>query len=239
MTSTNDTRERAQSAASTAADEGKHVAETARDEARNVAGETAAQARNLVNETRGQITDQASQQARSQRDTLVSTLQTFSGDLDNMAAQGGSGLANTVVQELAERARALSRALDGREPQDMLEDVRGFARRRPGVFLVGALAAGMIAGRVARGAKQASAGSGEPGTGSASSPTYSPTVPPEPAVDAPGALGATGGIAGATAPHGQPVAEPTTSATRDPSDPLSTDEPGYGQRGRVGGEGSL
>jgi hypothetical protein len=41
--------------------------------------------------------------------------------------------------------------LDGREPGQLLDEARNFARRRPGVFLVGALAAGVVAGRMTRG----------------------------------------------------------------------------------------
>lgn len=50
--------------------------------------------------------------------------------------------------------------LDEREPSELLDELRRFARRRPGAFLLGAFAAGAVAGRVARGAKDAD--SGEP-----------------------------------------------------------------------------
>ncbi len=70
-------------------------------------------------------------------------------------AQNGSGLAADVAHQVAERARSLSRHLDGREPSELLDDVRRFARQRPGTFLLGALAAGVIVGRLARGTKDA------------------------------------------------------------------------------------
>lgn len=45
----------------------------------------------------------------------------------------------------------------------MVDQVRGFARRRPGTFLLGALALGVVAGRLGRGAKDAqSSGQAEP-----------------------------------------------------------------------------
>ena len=50
--------------------------------------------------------------------------------------------------------------LDGREPSQILDDVRAFARRRPGAFLLGALAAGVVAGRITRGAKESQSSSG-------------------------------------------------------------------------------
>ena len=59
------------------------------------------------------------------------------------------------MQQVAEQARGLASQLDDREPSELLEDVRRFARRRPGTFLLGALAAGIVVGRLTRGAKAA------------------------------------------------------------------------------------
>jgi uncharacterized protein YjbJ (UPF0337 family) len=156
MTSTQDTKEQARQAASTAADESKHVAGVAREEAQNVAGEAKEQVRGLLDEARGQVDEQT----RSQRDRLVGTLHTFSGDLDNMASSGGSGLAAQLAQQVADRSRSLGNHLDGREPADILSDVRRFARQRPTVFLLGALGAGVVVGRLARGAKEAGSSTG-------------------------------------------------------------------------------
>ena len=134
---------------SSATDEGKKVAGVAAEEAQNVAGEAKDQVRHLVDETRGQVQEQAT----TQRDRLVDTLRTFGDDLDAMASQGGtSGLAAQVARQAADRARSFGSSLDGREPGELLDDLRGLARRRPGMFLLGALAAGVVAGRLARGA---------------------------------------------------------------------------------------
>jgi vacuolar-type H+-ATPase subunit H len=142
----------AQETASTAADETRHVAGVAGEEARKVAGEAKDQARHLWDEALGQVDEQS----RAQRDRLVGTLDSFSSDLVQMAEQSTTpGLAADVARQVAERARALGDHLDGRAPADLLDDVRSFARRRPGVFLLGALTAGVLAGRLARGAKAA------------------------------------------------------------------------------------
>jgi len=97
------------------------------------------------------------EQSRSQRDRLVSTLSTFGDDLDTMSRGGSatSGLAADVVRTVSDGARQLSSRIEGREPQELLEEVRSFARRRPGMFLLGSLAAGVVAGRLLRGAKDA------------------------------------------------------------------------------------
>jgi hypothetical protein len=140
-------------APSTTVDEGKKVAGVAAEEAQHVAGEAKDQVRRLVDETR----DQALDQATTQRDRLVDTLRTFGDDLDTMASNGGtSGLAAEVARQAADRVRSFGSSLDGREPGEILDDLRGLARRRPGMFLLGALTAGVVVGRLARGAASSS-----------------------------------------------------------------------------------
>lgn len=195
MTTNPGPTERAQQAATTAADEGRHVAGVAKDEAQNVASTAAEQARNLVNESLGQVTDQVTEQAGNQRDKLVGTLQSLGDDLEQMASQTGApGLATDLAREVADRARALGSHLDGRAPGELLDDVRQFARRRPGAFVLGALAAGVVAGRVLRAAADGTAGavaaqesqpstpsgSGAPTVATPVSPPPNPTVPVTP-----------------------------------------------------------
>ena len=145
--------DQARQAAGTAADEGKHVAEVAKGEAQQVASDVQAHARDLLGEARTEV--QA--QTRTQLDSLVGTLQGFAEDLEKMArGEGpGSGLANDVVQQVGDKARAFSSQLQDRDPSEILDQARDFARRKPGTFLLGALAAGVVAGRLARGAKDA------------------------------------------------------------------------------------
>lgn len=132
------------------ADQAKHVAGVAGQEAKQVASDVKEQARGLLEETRTQVQDQS----RTQRDRLVDTLRSVSDDLDQMA-QERSGLASDAVREVSHRARAFSQRLDGREPSELLEDLRSFARRRPGVFLAGAVISGVVAGRILRGTRDA------------------------------------------------------------------------------------
>ncbi|MCY7395312.1 MAG: hypothetical protein LH468_04005 [Nocardioides sp.] len=179
MTTTPSTQDQAQQAAGIAADEGRHVAGVASDEAATVAAEAKSQARGLMHDARTQVDDQT----RTQRDRLVGTLHTVSDDLDSMASQGaGPGLAGDLARQAAERTRALGQHLDGREPTEILQDVRRFARERPGTFLLGALAAGVVVGRLARGAKDGASTSTGPTTvtgptGTASTPVVPPVGP--------------------------------------------------------------
>ncbi|MEQ4546687.1 hypothetical protein [Nocardioides kribbensis] len=163
----------AQHAASTAADETRHVASVAGEEAGTVAAEARAQARSVLDDAVAQATEQS----RTQRDRLVTTLHGLSDDLDQMASSGTqSGLATEAARQVSQRARSLGTHLDGREPSDLLDDVRGFARRRPGVFLAGALAAGVVTGRLLSGARASGSPAG-PGSTSSSDGTADPVLP--------------------------------------------------------------
>ena len=144
------TKDQAGQAAGTAKDEGRHVAGVAQEEARAVASEARDQAYGLV----GQATSHLEDQSRTQKDRLAETTRTFGQDLESMASNG-EGLAADVARQVADHVKNLSSQLETREPADLLDEVRRFARRKPGTFLLGALAAGVVAGRLTRGAKDA------------------------------------------------------------------------------------
>ena len=150
--STDGTTDPAKQTAPTAVDQGKNVAGTAKEEAANVAGTAAQEARGVVNEAVRQVSDQVGDQATTQRDRLSETLRTFGDDLQKMVAGEGaqSGMAADLVREMSDRARSFGSHLQDREPGQLVEEARDFARRSPGTFLVGALAAGVVAGRLFR-----------------------------------------------------------------------------------------
>ena len=147
------------------------------------------QARGVVDDASGQVRGQLDDQGRQQKDRLAGTLATFGDDLGRMA-DGGSGLAADLAHELADRTQSLSRHLDGREPTELLDDVRRFARQRPGTFLLGALAAGVVVGR--SGAWHQGRGRGGRGSGPAAGHTP----------------GAPDSRADVHASHGQPTQDP-------------------------------
>jgi hypothetical protein len=167
------------------------VGGTARQEAAGIAEEVRHQARDLIGETRSQVR----QQIENQKGRLVGLLSEVGEDLDRMAQRGGgSTMANTLVVQLAQRTRD---ARDYVEGGDVIGDVRGFARRRPGTFLLGSMAAGALLGRATAGAvaarRQQQRPSPEPGPHVIPASPYEhapgPTVPrePQPAATEPGA----------------------------------------------------
>jgi hypothetical protein len=196
-------RDEAAKVGHSARDAGSHVAQTATDQARQVVSEAGRQARDLLGEAKGQAREQAS----TQQHKAAQQLRTVADELSEMAAKSGqSGLATQVAQEAAERARGVASWLDQREPGDLLDGVRDFARRRPGAFLVGAAVAGLVAGRLTRGLTGATGPNGQPGPQprtvselplAADAPTMADPVPPLPGDSVPGP--AMGGVSGQTA----------------------------------------
>jgi hypothetical protein len=147
-------REQAGQVGQRAAEAGSDAAGAAKDQAREVVSETGRQARDLVAEARGQVREQAG----GQRDRLVGGLRSLGDELSSMAEQGGqSGVAAEAASQLSGRSHDLARYLEGREPGDLLEEVRSYARRRPGAFLLGAAVAGIVVGRLTRGVVAAQA----------------------------------------------------------------------------------
>jgi hypothetical protein len=151
-------RDQAATVGRSAGEAGGHVAQTAADQAREVVSETARQARDLLGEASGHARDQASVQQQK----AASQLRSVADELREMTAKGGqSGVATEVAQQAAERIHGMASWLEQREPADVLQTVRDFARRRPGVFLAGAVAAGLAAGRLTRGMTDAARSGGQ------------------------------------------------------------------------------
>jgi hypothetical protein len=133
------------------------TADTAKEEASKLVGEARRQIGDLTGQTRGQLTSHA----REQKDRAVGGLRALSEELHTMS--GGStqpGVAGDLAQEAARRTDDLASWLEGREPGELIEELRTFARRRPGLFLALAAGAGVVAGRLTRGMAQPAAQQG-------------------------------------------------------------------------------
>jgi hypothetical protein len=78
-------------------------------------------------------------------------LRALSGELHQMSSGDRGGPVSDLAAQASGKLDELARWLDRHEPGDLVEEVRSFARRRPGVFLGGAAAAGLLLGRLTRG----------------------------------------------------------------------------------------
>jgi hypothetical protein len=61
-----------------------------------------------------------------------------------------AGRVGVIVDDAQQRLQSYAERLQDRGPQALLDDVTSFARRRPGVFLMGAVATGFMVGRLVR-----------------------------------------------------------------------------------------
>ena len=130
------------------------MGDVAREQASGVAAEAGRQGRNLVEQAQGQLHEQAAE--GQQR--IAKKLLSLSDELRSMAENSNQGVAADVAQQAASRVRDAGHWLEKREPGQVVNEVQSFARRRPAVFLVLAAGAGLVAGRLTRGLKDASAG---------------------------------------------------------------------------------
>jgi hypothetical protein len=158
----------------TAVEAGKDVAATAKDEAANVASEAKYQAKNLLSTATSEVQSQAS----TQQGRLASTLRGYSDELQGIS-QGSapSGVMGDLIQQAANKGSQIAQWLEDREPGDVLEELRRYARRRPVMFLALCGLAGVVAGRITRGAVAANTSVDSPSPARAADYDYSTTGP--------------------------------------------------------------
>jgi hypothetical protein len=147
----------AQGAAQTARDEAgrlkdssvdatREVAETAKEQVSEVASDVRRQTYQLVGQSRDQLVEQAGQQ----KDRAADGLRAVGEELRGMAEHGQSGWGAQLARHGADYTEQAADFLQNHQPGELLDEVRGLARRRPGAFLLGAAIAGVMAGRLTR-----------------------------------------------------------------------------------------
>ncbi len=168
-----------------------------------IASETAHQARNLLEEGKGQLAGQASEGQRK----AANGLHALADQLHGMSEKSdGTGMVPEVARQASERTRTVASWLEEREPGDLVDEVRRFARRKPGMFLAAAALAGVVVGRLTRGAIAAK---------SEDSPSAdrSPTPAPAP-------------TAHAVNPAAEPLVAPAPAYSMPPAPPVVEPQPG-------------
>lgn len=149
------TKETAKQDARRVADEakgkGQEVAASAKGEAAQVAGEAKHEAKDLLRQARGE----AYEQAGSQQQRLAQGLRGVGEEFSAMArgaqeSDASTGTATRLSRAAAGQLDSVANWLDQRGPEDVLGEVKRFARRNPGTFLLGAGLIGLVAGRLTR-----------------------------------------------------------------------------------------
>ena len=216
----------------TAKQAGGQVASTAADQAKEVAGETKRQAQDLLD----QGVTQLRQQAVGQQQKAAQGLSSLASELRSLAdgsSEGAPGPARDLLEQASSKVDEVSSWLQNREPADLLDEVRRFARRKPGAFLLGAATAGVLAGRLTGGIKAAHSKSDSSGAGRHSVTTGTNYVEPAPAYAGTGTYGtgvgepAIGTTPGTGAPLPPPPygTVPPAGSVVPPTTPAGWDDP--------------
>jgi hypothetical protein len=133
--------------AQTAKAEAGAVAGSVKDETKNVAQAAQQQASSALH----QVQDDVRNRAKEEATKVAQTLHDTSRKLQSMAGAGGDqGVASSLVREGAHATERLATRLDQGGVDAVMADVRSFARRRPGAFLLGAVTVGFVSGRLVR-----------------------------------------------------------------------------------------
>ncbi|XNZ00166.1 hypothetical protein ACL90Y_10545 [Micrococcus luteus] len=160
-------KEKAQAVAGQTRHEAGQVGETARDAAGDLAGTAREEIGNVRDEAMQQVSSladtaaaQVKEQAGTQKDRAAQQARTVTDDLQRVARgeQAESALVSGALSTVAQQAERLTHRLETAAPAELLDDVRSFAARRPGTFLAIALGAGLVAGRLTRGVRDAGQG---------------------------------------------------------------------------------
>lgn len=140
-------KEQASQLGDSAAESAQNVAGTVKAEASNVAGEAKHQAKALYAETTAQLREQAGvQQTRA-----AEGLHGIGSDLDRMAQSSEQqGIAAELISQISTRVSGVASWLESREPAEVLDEVKAYARRKPGTFIAICAVAGLVAGRLVR-----------------------------------------------------------------------------------------
>lgn len=148
--------------AAKAAEAGKNVAQEAKAQASQVVGQAKEQIHTVVGqartEVRGQLDSKAGQAAGGLR-TLSEQLNALQQGRPEQAGQIG-----TYISEAQRAVTSFAERLDREGVQGVMTDVTQFARRRPGLFLLGAATVGFAMGRTLRAGMAASQEDGSDGS---------------------------------------------------------------------------
>ncbi len=91
--------------------------------------------------------------ADEKKDSLARGLESLAGNIDELGNRVGGGaedLQRRAVDGAAGAVRGLSRALDGRSTEELIDEAGRQIRQRPGLFLAGCVALGFLGARLLR-----------------------------------------------------------------------------------------
>jgi len=133
-------------------DEAKDAAKGVASDAKAEAASVVRQAKDQVSSLKGQASDELRRQAEDRGQQAAGQLRSLSDQLGALAdgRPDGAGPLAGYLDEGRQRVDALATRLEQQGPQGLMDDVASLGRRRPGLFLLGAVVAGVAVGRLVR-----------------------------------------------------------------------------------------
>jgi hypothetical protein len=190
---------------------GGEVTEQAKQQGQQIAQQARQQAGDLAQRGTEQVKSQLANQKHEASQRMV-PVQSALRETGQQLRKQGQGSVAQYADKTADQLERFSGYLRETEVDEIVDEARGFARRRPAVFLGGAVALGFLATRFLKSTSQ-EAGS----AGNGSSATTSTTVTHgtgEPATALP-----PGSVEGSPTARRTPMAEPPLSEGRPPEPP--------------------
>jgi hypothetical protein len=177
--------------------EATQITDTVKEQRDAIAGTVQAGGQRVTAETKqqaGRLVDEAQDQFLELLDRSQSELTERASEQTDKAAAGLRGLSEQLgalvdgrpddagdvvgyLRQAADQAERYAGRLDRDGFSGVASDLSRFARRRPGVFLLGAVVAGFAAGRMVKGAKKLKESDGDDNESTRSTPTSTVRAP--------------------------------------------------------------
>ena len=200
----------------------------ATEQAKQQSQQLAQQARQQASELANRGTEQAKSQLASQKHNASQRLTPVQSALRETAQQlrnQGQGQVGDYAEKAADQVERFSTYLRQTEVDEIMDEVRGFARRRPGLFLGSAAAIGFFATRFLKSSSEEASSAGD-GDFSATTPTATSSATVTHGIEEPPATALPPVGADVEPPAGRPsTTRRTPRAGRSPVDRGSTEPP--------------
>jgi hypothetical protein len=154
---------------------GTQVTEQAKQQSQQLAQQARQQASDLANRGTEQAKDQLANQKHEASQRMV-PVQTALRETAQQLREQGQGSVGNYAERAADQVERFSTYLRETDVDEIMDEVRDFARRRPGLFLGGAAAAGFLATRFLKSSSEQQGVSGEYGSGATPMATSRATV---------------------------------------------------------------
>jgi hypothetical protein len=182
--------------------QGGQVTEQAKQQGQQIAQQARQQAGDLANRGTEQVKSQLANQKHEASQRMV-PIQSALRETGQQLRKQGQGSVAGYADQAADQVERVSGYLRETDVDEMVDEARGFARRRPAVFLGGAVALGFLVTRFLKSTSQ-EAGSGGNGSPAASTSATVTHGTGEPATALP-----PGAVEGSPTARRTPLAEPS------------------------------